>query len=151
MSKPTSFQAGLREMQRGNFADAITQFTKAIEHEDHAATALSKRGVCHIRLGERELAARDFEHALSVDSRCLAALVNLGNMALEDDRVEDAIERYARALAIDPEYPMAHHNLGVAYRKMGRLADSVNELRAAAKFEQRSKNFFWRLAPKRRI
>jgi tetratricopeptide (TPR) repeat protein len=137
-------------MERGNFADAITQFTQAIEHADRPAIALSKRGVCHIRLGERELAARDFEEALRVDARCLSALVNLGNMALEEDRVDDAIARYSAALKLDEDYAMAHHNLGVAYRRQGKVAQSVRELRTAAKLEQRSKSILRRLLPGRR-
>ena len=137
-------------MERGAFADAIIAFTDAITNEDRVPAALSKRGVCHIRLGERELAARDFARALELDAHCLPAIVNLGNMALEDERMDEAIGRYERALHIDPDYAMAHHNLGVAYRKQGRLAESVRELRAAAKLEQREKGLLRRLVPRRR-
>jgi len=137
-------------MERGNFVDAITRFTQAVDAGDKVAASLSKRGVCHVRLGERELASRDFEHALADDAGCLSAIVNLGNMALEDGRIDDARQRYEAALKLDPDYALAHHNLGVVYRRQGRLRESVRELRLAAKLEQRAKSVLWRLAPKRR-
>lgn len=150
MTKGSRFDQGVRDMERGNYADAITWFTQAFEANDNTAHALSKRGVCHIRLGERELASRDFHNALTIDAACISAIVNLGNMALEDGRVEEAQRRYQDALALDADYALAHHNLGVAYRRLGKMADSVRELRLAARLEGRAKNPLWRLGAKRK-
>lgn len=150
MGKQTRFEAGVKDMERGNYTDAIFRFTEAIENEDRVAAAFSKRGVCHIHLDERELAARDFVRAIEIDVRCLSAIVNLGNMALEDERIDDAIAKYEAALKIDPDYAMAHHNLGVAYRKQGKFAESVRELRAGARLQQKAKSIFRRFVPKSR-
>jgi Tfp pilus assembly protein PilF len=62
-------------------------------------------------------------------------LVNLGNLSLEAGNLDAAQDWYERALRIDATYALAHHNLGVVYRKRGNLAASIRELRLAARYE----------------
>ena len=50
---------------------------------------------------------------------------------------QDIIDLYERALKIDENFPNAHHNLGVAYRKKGQLNKSVRSLRRAQRTQQR--------------
>jgi len=130
-----AFDRGLEAMERRDFERAIACFTSAIEAGDRPALALSKRGVCRVRIGDRSAAAHDFTSALDRDPRCVPALVNLGNLALEANMLEEARTRYEAALRIDETSAPAHHNLGVVYRRIGRLADSVKELRRAAALE----------------
>ena len=48
-------------------------------------------------------------------------MVNVGNLLLEAGEVDAAVARYRRRSSLDPDYPEAHHNLGVAYkRQVGR-------------------------------
>jgi len=102
------------------------------------AFLFNKRGVAKAELGRTDEARRDFEWALSVQPKFAPALVNLGNLALEADLVVEAIERYEAAIAVDPEYPGAHFNASVAYKRLGRYADAVRALRTAQKLEGRA-------------
>lgn len=77
-----------------------------------------------------------FERALELDPRHYRAMVNLGNVALEEGRVDDAIALYRRALDVNDDFPNAHHNLGVAYRRKGEIAKSVRALRRAQKADR---------------
>jgi len=122
-------------MEQNRFAEAIALFTAAIDAGDRPALAMSKRGVCRVRSGDRIGAAHDFAGAIERDSKCVPALVNLGNLALEANMLEEARSRYETAIRIDDKSASAHHNLGVVYRKMGRIGDSVRELRLAAMLE----------------
>jgi tetratricopeptide (TPR) repeat protein len=65
------------------------------------------------------------------------AIVNVGNLLLEDGVIDDAIEHYQAALRIDDTYAPAHLNLGIAYRRLGRRADAVREFRRANRFALR--------------
>jgi tetratricopeptide (TPR) repeat protein len=134
-STRSSFDLGVVAMDRGEFESAIAHFTAAAEVDDRPALALSKRGVCRVRSGDRTRAARDFAEALDRDPRCTSALVNLGNLALEANMLEEARTRYEAALLIDDLSSAAHHNLAIVYRRTGRIADSVRELRRAASLE----------------
>jgi len=122
-------------MEQNRLDDAIALFTSAIDAGDRPALAMSKRGVCKVRAGDRTGAARDFAGALDRDPKCVPALVNLGNLALEANMLEEARTRYEAAIKIDDRSASAHHNLGVVFRKLGRIADSVRELRVAASLE----------------
>jgi len=126
-------------MDQDRLDDAITLFTAAADSGDRPALALSKRGVCRVRAGDRTGAAHDFAAALGRDPKCVPALVNLGNLALEANMLEEALARYEAALKIDERSAAAHHNLGVVFRRMGRIADSVRELRRAAMLETQPK------------
>jgi tetratricopeptide (TPR) repeat protein len=50
---------------------------------------------------------------------------NLGTALQEDGRPAEAIDRYKRALAFDPEYLPALNNLGTALRAAGRVDEAV--------------------------
>ena len=117
--------------------EAIDLFTQAEQAGDRPALALSKRGVCKVRRGDRGGAAHDFANALDRDPRCVPALVNLGNLALEANMLAEARARYEAAIKIDANSATAHHNLGVVMRREGNIAESVRELRLAAALEAR--------------
>ena len=57
---------------------------------------------------------------------------------LEEGQVDAAIASYERAIAGDREYANAYLNLGVAYKRAGRLAEAVRALRDAQRLEQRA-------------
>ena len=129
------YERGLAAFEKNALADAVELFTRAVETDDNAALALSKRGVCKVRMGDRTGAAHDFAGALDRDPRCTSALVNLGNLALEANMLEEARSKYEAALRIDEQSAMAHHNLAVVLRREGKIGESVRELRKAAALE----------------
>lgn len=145
MTLRSPFAEGLRAQERGRLGEAIEFFTEAALDPRNAASALSKRGVCKVRLADLAGARADFEAALVRDPRCAPALANLGNMEQEAGRFDAALERYKAAIAADANYAPAHHNLGVLYRKLGRVEESVRELRTAGVLEYRPRALIERL------
>lgn len=101
------------------------------------AEAETLRGTARIFLGEPEAARDAFSAALTLDPKQYRAQTNLGNLELEDGRTDEAIALYQRALAANPEFANAHHNLGVAYRRKGQIGKSVGSLRKAQRANQR--------------
>ena len=94
-------------------------------------------GTLSLMRGEDEAARAAFERALERNAKHLRALVNLGNVFLEQGAVDEAIERYEAALSVDEEYASALHNLGVAYRRAGQVGKSVRTLRRAASAQRK--------------
>jgi len=137
MKVRSPFADGMRAFERGRLDEAQTHFTEAALDPAFAPAALSKRGVCKVLAGDREGARDDFHAALARDPRCAAALVNLGNLAQESGDAGEARVRYEAAIAADANYAPAHHNLGVLLRTIGRIDESVRELRLAAVLESR--------------
>jgi tetratricopeptide (TPR) repeat protein len=60
------------------------------------------------------------------------ALSSLGNVLRDGGRTTDAIALYQAALRLNPSYPEAHNNLGIAWSYTpGRLNDAIAEFQAA--------------------
>lgn len=64
-------------------------------------------------------------------------LFRLGNLYFEQGDLTRAEHAYRRATEEDPRHASAHHNLGVVYRRLGRIAQSVQMLKKARKLELR--------------
>jgi tetratricopeptide (TPR) repeat protein len=62
---------------------------------------------------------------LSTDLMRAITETNLGSAFYEDRRLEEAAERYRRALAIQPDYAPAYNNLGVTLRAQGRTTEAI--------------------------
>ena len=56
---------------------------------------------------------------------------NLGGLSLEEGNYEAALERFARALAIDPDFSFAQANAGLAYARLGDAAAAERMYRKA--------------------
>jgi len=135
------FSLAVRRLERGDAQGAVTEFTQllvASRERDERARIVNKRGVAFVRLGRRAEALADFTLALDLVPRFAPALANIGNLLLEDGVLDDAIVHYEAAVRADESYAVAHLNLAVAYRKLGRRGDSVRELRLANRLEGRS-------------
>ena len=103
------------------------------------AFLLNKRGVARIGLELRANAREDFAAALEAHPCYAPALTNLGSLLLEEGRLEEAIAHYERAVKSDRDYAVAHLNLGVAYKRAGRVAEGVRALRYAQRLEDRQR------------
>jgi lipoprotein NlpI len=136
------FACALQALDRRDFASADEELTKLLTREEFEGKAraflLNKRGVARLSLQAPQLARADFVAALEAFPGHAPALTNLGNMLLEEGQVDAAIASYERAIAGDREYANAYLNLGVAYKRAGRLAEAVRALRDAQRLEQRA-------------
>jgi tetratricopeptide (TPR) repeat protein len=136
------FACALQALERGDFSGAEAAFGALLEactELAERAFLLNKRGVARVRLEQRDRAWHDFEAALEARPAYAPALTNLGNLLLEDGDVQAAIAHYERAIASDAGYAVAHLNLGVAYKRAGRIAESVRELRRSQQLEERAR------------
>lgn len=127
---------GLRLEDQGSFVEALAVYRRAQELFPDDPRPTHRAGVMLIRLDRRDEAREAFIAATVIQRDYAPALTNLGNMALEQNDIEGAIQLYKRAIATSPDYPGAHHNLGVAYRRQGRLSDYVAEQRQATRLER---------------
>ncbi len=61
----------------------------------------------------------------------------LGNIYFDAGDLARAEYAYTRAIQEDPRHASAHHNLGVVYRRQGKIAASVKMLKKARSLELR--------------
>jgi Flp pilus assembly protein TadD len=66
------------------------------------------------------------------------AYVLKGLIAQRNDRLDEAISEYRRAIALDPESAAAHDNLGNALLQHGELDEAISEYRRAIELDPKS-------------
>ncbi|MGA9944725.1 MAG: tetratricopeptide repeat protein [Candidatus Cybelea sp.] len=136
------FAFALQALDRRDFSSADAALSALLAREEldgkERAFLLNKRGVARVGLQAQELARADFAAALEASPGHAPALTNLGNMLLEEGQVDAAIASYEHAIAGDREYANAYLNLGVAYKRAGRIAEAVRAIRDALRLEQRA-------------
>ncbi len=79
-----------------------------------------------------------YRQVVAADPRHIFALNNLGILASQGDRHEEAITYLRRALAIDPGVAEFHGNLAIAYKSAHGAAASLAEFREALRLKPAS-------------
>lgn len=115
--------------------EALSALIACEKAPSERAFLLNKRGVARMGLDLREQAAADFAAASHGAGAYAPALTNLGNLLLESGDFDGAIAKYEAALAADPDYAVAHFNLGVACKRAGNIGSGVRSLRRAQRLD----------------
>jgi tetratricopeptide (TPR) repeat protein len=136
-------ERGLAALERRRYDEALQCFATALAGElprGDRALALNKRGVALVAAGRRDEARTAFRDALIAVESYAPALVNIGNLLLEDGDADGAIDRYRAALRADPDYVSGHLNLGIALKRAGRASEGIRHLRIAQRLEARRRS-----------
>ena len=59
------------------------------------------------------------------------AETTLGNLLLQHDRIEEAVDHYRHVVELDPASPLSHFNLAVGLHRLGRLTEAISEYKNA--------------------
>lgn len=87
-----------------------------------------------------------FSQAVVDDPKFYKAMYNLGNLYLEQDKPNMAIEQYKRVLKLKPEFSYAYYNMGCAYLKLGKLKDARRNFLYAIDYNPTVADFHYNLA-----
>jgi tetratricopeptide (TPR) repeat protein len=130
-------------IQAGEPQEALAALDAALTADaapERRAFAHNKRGVALVELGRGEEALAAFCEALCVVENYAPALVNIGNLLLEDGDVTAAIEHYRAAIRADETYAGGYLNLGVALKRAGRANEAARCLKKALRLEMRRRS-----------
>ncbi|ANE43541.1 tetratricopeptide repeat protein [Deinococcus puniceus] len=129
-----ALEAGSGKADPGELSEVLKP---AHAHPITHAEACNALGVLHALREEPDAARSAFEDARRLDPGHYRALMNLGNLDLEAGRPADAEVCYREVLKLAPDYEGAHHNLGVALRRQGKVYESVGSIRRAQRLSVR--------------
>ncbi|QKS51767.1 tetratricopeptide repeat protein [Azospirillum oryzae] len=82
---------------------------------------LELRGIHHLEQGRTEAAVADLSRLVAVEQPTAERLFQLGNAFSHAGRADDALARYRRALALQPDHVGAVFNLGILTRQAAGL------------------------------
>jgi tetratricopeptide (TPR) repeat protein len=117
----------LAELQEatGNFVAAATAAQKAVEICPSSSADWSLLGRARAQQQDYEGAATAFGQAIALYSQDVWAMQNEAMCFRKQNRTNDAIEEFKKALAIKPRFGLAWLGLGQTYEAMGRTNDAL--------------------------
>ncbi|MBT5238995.1 MAG: tetratricopeptide repeat protein [Rhodospirillaceae bacterium] len=112
-------EAGVRQHQAGNLADAEQLYHQALEQDPSQPDALNLLGVIAEQRGDLEQALALFDRAITAAPKLAIIPFNKGNALRDAGRAQEAQAAYEAALACDPGFHDALLNLGVLLQEEG--------------------------------
>jgi type IV pilus assembly protein PilF len=127
------FALGWAYGAKGRYPQALEQYQEVLKIDPHFTEAHNASGAIYLELGKWDDAIQAFDHALK-DILYLTPYYVLNNMGWayykKGDRGQ-AIECYKKALAMKPDFGLAHYNLGLAYKDNQQPVEAIAAFRAA--------------------
>jgi predicted TPR repeat methyltransferase len=112
-------------VQAGDFANAATAFDCSIKLNGNDANAWNNLGSVLHRQGDVVGAESAYKEALRCDTDFASALTNLASLLGEIGREEEASLYWCQAYVLPPLTDKPPKMLGVAYYRLGRVADAA--------------------------
>jgi len=116
----------------GQISQSIAEYGEALACEPAFRPARLGLARAWLRLGEREPAAREARALLERNRGDAEAWNILGSAEQQAGHPAHAERAFRQALAINPNYAVARHNLGALYAQLSRSEAALAELDAAA-------------------
>ena len=121
------WEEGLNYYFYEQFDDAEEVFEELAKKYPNCARAKLGAGFIHANRGEDTLAVLDIEKALEMNNLLPEAYYLRALIEEKNGDVEAAMADYRNVILLDPDFAMAHFNLGILYMKQGRIRDSRRE------------------------
>ena len=116
---------------QGKLGEAREELTVALRDQPTNLYLLLSRGNLHQRAGDAKAALRDYETAVHLESRNVAALFHYGSALLQDGQVEEAGRTFDRLVEVAPDAPEGWFGRGIWYARRGERARAAEALAAA--------------------
>ena len=116
------YARGMREMNEGSFARAISTFSEIIKLKPEFAEGWNKRATLYYMTEQYDKSLEDCDEVMKRNPYHFGALSGYGHIHVEFRLLEQAIEYFQRALKINP-------NMGSIARLIERLERQIKEQR----------------------
>ena len=126
---------GLALAQRGEAAQAVVQYEKALKIDPDCAEAHEDLGVLQLRAGKTDEAMENFRSALALRPDFGDAYGNIGTAWLRKGRLDIAADYSQWSLELSPDDSSAHFNMGNVRQQQGRTQEAMAQYRLAVKLD----------------
>ena len=119
----------------GNTTDALELLDEIIENDLENHDAYNMRGITKLELGQNELAIRDFNVSLALDSNDYRSYYNRGNAYYQNENFSQAVLDFDAAMQLEPKEADIYINRGNALVQLQRYSEAVYDYEFALKIE----------------
>jgi len=134
---PVSFADGETAYAAGRYGEAAAVFARYTNEKPDNAWGHFMFGLSAWKSGDLPGAETAFETALSLDPDHVKSLLNLSRVLIEQDRVDEAIDRLMVAGDIEPMSHEVQRLLGRAFFEQGKAEDAIDAYRRAIALDER--------------
>ena len=121
------FRSGLKAQQRGQYSEAIQDFTKAIELKPDYATAYATRGTVYGNQGEYDRTIQDLTKAIELKPDYTGAYLIRGTAYFYQGEHDRTIQDLTKAIELKPNYAEAYATRGEAYFRQGEHDHTIQD------------------------
>jgi tetratricopeptide (TPR) repeat protein len=136
-NKDTWYYLGRAYYSKGLLPDAKKAFQKSLALDAHDARVENNLGLIYESDGKSDEAMRAYRNAISWQSEDSPSreqpYLNLGNLLLQQERMEEAISVLQKAVNFAPHDAVCRLKLGTAYLRVKRTQDAQRELEEAVR------------------
>ena len=136
-AKEWSYYSGMVAQRQGRYGEAVELFRSSLGLTGDQATAVAWRlGRALRQAGQYDESETWLKRAAEDRDRCPAALFELGQLSLTQDRLDDAVSAFEQVLVIQPDAEQVFFPLGQALRRAGRNTEATTYLARSAEREK---------------
>ncbi len=126
---PSSYSnLGYHYFLKGEYQKGIDACKDGLKLDPFNSAGYVTLGIMYFKLGKDPLAINNFEKALTLTDKPQHIYNNWGALYMERKDWKNAQSFLNKTLAVDPDHPDAHFNLGVIYLQLGELAKVKEQL-----------------------
>ncbi len=133
---------GLEYAKKGEYADAILEYKKAIDISSLYFHALTNLGDAYLKIGLIDEAIDLYKKAIEAEPDYSIAYNNLGFAYFEKRLYKEALSEYKKAIELNSKDPLFYNNFGNLYASMKRFDDAIAEYKKALAIESKDTNAY---------
>jgi tetratricopeptide (TPR) repeat protein len=126
----TYLDKGIELVEKGDHANAVLEFDKAITENPLNGLAYFYRSTSFEKLSRQDDAARDYQMMIDLKYEVRKALYNRGSLYLNQKKYELAIRDLTRSIGIEPSHRNSHYNRGLAYYNLSDWQKAADDFTA---------------------
>jgi len=109
-------------------AEAVLEFEQELQLDPTNANAAYELAEVHRRAGELDVSRHYFEQAVEHYPDFGQARIGLGRVLVAQGQADHGLPHLQKAIALEPEDEVAHYQVAMAYRALGRTAEAQTAL-----------------------
>lgn len=135
-------KAGEEFLRKGNFNDAIEQFSKAIELDPDYEKAYIQRAITYLQLDDFQKASIDFDRAIVFNEKDGELYYLAGNSYYNLGEYEIALERLSAAIGFKNNFYEAYQVRSVVLTELRRYQEALDDCRKCLKIREDEQGFY---------
>jgi Flp pilus assembly protein TadD len=124
-------------IDKKDFSRAVEALLKYLAEKPDDALAHVQLGYAFVGLARREEARAEFSRAIQLDAKLAEAHLNLALLLLDQEPAA-AIAPLSKVIEMKPEQAWPRQLLGTAYERTGKLAEAIEQYRAASRLDAKN-------------